>query len=369
MRISVLITILICAIFLSGCNSNKNLIEDTRIPESLKRIDLKWEKVKSVPLSKSPTPLLFSDDTYLNVFYPSPQGDKAVIERYDKDLNLEVEKEFLAGQGPGELSLGYHFSQVENRIYGIDFIQLRYTIFDTDFNYLDTIKSETVPRCATFSRRGDFLVGFTSARVEKGYTYFLTYSTFPGLKRKKILSLGPYWLWNENKRFISGTVPNYSLFVRGDKIYFIDTLAYRIIQFDKEGNKLKQVCVDVEEIKTPRDKKKEWLADQVGPRQAENCDLADIVHPASCAVPLEKGFVVVRRNGFQIDCENFASGDYFDYDLNLIGKVEIPCFHRIYLVIRAMLPYTAYCRNSHLYLVREDSEREETYLEKWRLEE
>jgi hypothetical protein len=139
--------------------------------------------------------------------------------------------------------------------------------------------------------------------------------------------------------------------------------------FDMKGNKLKQVRMDVEKQKVPEEKKKEWLFEQAGTYGIKRCDLTEEIQPVSWTVPLERGFAVIKRKGYTTGCRGLVDADYFDYELNLMGKTKIPCFYQIFKLKRLRFPATYLYHDGYLYLMYEDEEKEEYYLEKWKVEE
>jgi len=52
------------------------------------------------------------------------------------------------------------------------------------------------------------------------------------------------------------------------------------------------------------------------------------------------------------------------YELNLMGKTDVPCFYQIFLLRRSRFPGTFSYHDGYLYLIYEDEEKEEFYLEK-----
>jgi hypothetical protein len=138
--------------------------------------------------------------------------------------------------------------------------------------------------------------------------------------------------------------------------------------FDLNGNKLKQVRLNINKPIVPKKKKKEWLFEQFGTFGVSKCIMVDKVQPASWAVPLGKGFAVIRRKDYSTSCQGMVEADYFGYQLNIIGKTMVPCFYKIFMLGVGWIPGTYRYRDGYLYLIYEDEETEEFYLEKWKVE-
>ena len=131
------------------------------------------------------------------------------------------------------------------------------------------------------------------------------------------------------------------------------------------GRILKRIRLNIDIKKTPKDKIKIWLNERFSKSQIKRFTFSDYIQPVSKVIPLEKGFVALRRNGYGTECLEPVYGEYFDYDLNLIGKVQFPCFDRINANIRGLSRITIKYISGYLYLLKEANE--EYILEKWKV--
>ena len=96
-------------------------------------------------------------------------------------------------------------------------------------------------------------------------------------------------------------------------------------------NMLKSVKVDVDMKKVTKEMAVKWLKELMGTSYRENrFAFTEYIQPASYMIPLEKGFVVTRREGYSLQCKGLIEGDFFDYHLKLLGKVQFPCCYRIF---------------------------------------
>ena len=371
------IMITICLVFLIHCNQNKSRdIEEVILNPKNDFVNVEFKKEKSVLFTKISYGRLFIYNDRLNgkadiyVYgYDSGRKQKLVTKKYDNNLNLISTKAFPFGQGPGDVGTGTTFCQVGDYIYGPDSVIRRVNIFDKNFNYLKFEKVIAPYNSTAFSKDGNYFFGFDIKEVPEGYTHYFVRSTFPGLKKKRIFCVGTFWIWNEHKKYILGSHPLVSFFLKKERIYFLNPSEYMIVLFDMNGNKLKQVRLNVSKRKVPKEKKKEWLFEQLGNYGVKKCDLANEIQPASWAIPLEKGFVVIRRNDYSTVCRGMVEADYFDYELNLMGKTGVPCFYRIFQIKSSLMPDTYHYQDGYLYLIYENEEAEEFYLEKWKVEE
>jgi len=367
-----------CLVFSIHCNRDETEdINEIVLNPKDESVDVEFTKEKSVPFTGINYGRLFfynegsNGNFYIYAYgYDSETEKKEIVKKYDSDLNVISQKEFPFGQGPGDVGTGTTFCQVGDYIYGPDNTTRKVNIFDKNFNFIRFVKMTDPFISTNFTKDGNYFFGFdTNWDPPKGYTYYLVRSTFPGLKKQRIHRIGTFWLWNKQKRVIVGIQPENCFFIKNEKLYYLNSADYRIIMFDMKGNKLKQVRMDVEKQKVPKEKRKEWLLEQTSVRGVQRWELTDIIQPVSWAIPLEKGFAVVKRKDYTTGCRGLAAADYFDYELNLLGKTEVPCFYQIFILRSLRFPGSVKYHEGYLYLIYEDEEKEEFYLEKWKVEE
>jgi len=380
MKKSVPIMILICLVFSIHCNrdnrdKSKDIDEIVLNPkDEVVNIEFTKEKRTLVTGIRYTRFFVYNEDVndrmYIYVHgYDAEEEKKLVAKKYDSHLNFISEKAFPFGQGPGDVGEGTTFCQAGDHIYGPDNVTRRVNIFDKNLNFIKFVKILDPVISTIFTEGGDSFFAFHKKSVPEGFTYNFIHSTFPTLKKKVVNCSGTLWLWDKRKKMIIGLQPELSFFIKKERVYFLNASDYRLIMFDLNGNKLKQVRLNINKPIVPKEKKKEWLFEQLGKFGVDKCILVDKVQPASWAVPLEKGFAVIRRKDYSTNCQGMAEADYFDYQLNHIGKINIPCFYSIFGLRHSRMPQTYHYQDGYLYLIYEDEETEEFYLEKWKVEE
>jgi len=370
--LAVTVILLIC---LSHCSQGKNKgIPDTLIPENTTPLNLVPQIVKSVNISDTLYPHVSNDSqlVYLYGISSAKGPEKIVLRIFDDRLNPVREKFFSPGQGPGDLGGGSHFFPMRDFIYVPDNTLLKVNIFDKN---LEFVRFENLPGYLpiTMIKEGKYFIGtrweYNRARSEDTYTTQLV--TFPRMKKTTIHILGPIITKTTQKKSIFAEQPEFYYFYRHhkniDMIYYINMKSYRIIQYDFDGNIIKKIRVNVDIKRVPPEKKMEWLVEQTGRMHLHRKTLTDWVQPAARVVPLEKGFVVVRRKDYSMDCEGMVEGDYFNYDLEMLGKVQFPCYFWIKRVNSGYFNRSVTSFGGHLYLASEKGD--EYFLEKWKLNE
>jgi len=364
--------VLLCLIFLIQC-SNQKLpeVEETVLEEQTKFIDLQMSKEKSIDVSDVDYAYLYLDKGTVNVYgFSIKQTKGIVLKKYDRDLNLNFEKLFNSGQGPGDLGSAPHFFPYGEHIYVPDHTQRRVNIFDKKLNFIKFVKTPIAYLSPIFTKDGKHFIGTEYLFDEKKRQLFhIDIISFPELKKRRIHSFGPASLWNEKRIMIRGNCPAFDYFYRNEKIYLINMKTYQIMIFDLSGQMLKRVKVDVAPIPVPKEKEEAWLKDQQHPSLLKTSKLADYVQPAAWMVPLGKGFVVIRRNSYNSSCIGLVDGDYFNYDLQLLGKVKFPCFFGIYKLREGFIMMVHKYDGGYVYLLDQDLHEtdEEIRLEKWKV--
>ena len=201
--------------------------------------------------------------------------------------------------------------------------------------------------------------------------------TFPGLD-KTLLHKFPMGLKMEKKNGILisyiGDYHQFDYFAKGEDVYILDMKEYILYRFRPDGTLIHSVRVDVEKVPVPDSKREQWINEHYGEHKQSPAKFAftDYVLPASWMLPLGKGFAVIRRYGYSRRCNGMVEADYFNYNLEMLGKIKIPCFNRIFDLTLYVLPRTAAYRGGYLYLVSKKTDKgdDESYiLEKWQVQE
>jgi hypothetical protein len=373
-KLPLLVTIILLA-FLSHCKKDGNKdVKEIVIDEKAIRLNLALEKVSSVKLPGIRFPNLSHDGAHVYAYgYSTIKGQQGVILRkYDGQLNVLSENMFPIGQGPADVGGGVHFYPGGDFIYAPDNTQARVNIFDKNFEFVKFVNLQGyLP--ITMIKDGRYFLGthWGINRSDGKDIYSVELVSFPQLKKTKLYTLEPRTAINSQKKFVFGKSSEFSYFYRNykntDRIYFVDMITYRVIVFDFNGNIIKNVRLNVEMKRVPPEMKNKWLREQASRQMVNRSKLTDWIHPVAKMVPLEKGFVVIRRKDYMSECSGMVEGDYFNFDAELQGKVQFPCYFRINKLRRGYITRTAMSFGGHLYLANEINE--EYFLEKWRLSE
>lgn len=363
---------LICLLFSMHCSNQKQPpLEEVVLEENSKFIDLQWVKEKNTDISDVNFAYFYLGRGTVNVYgYSTKQTKCQVLKIYDQDLNLNSEKFFNMGEGPGDLGGAAIFSINGDYTYIADHQQRRVNIFDKELKFIKFIKTPGAFFSPEFINEGKFFISTKYDEMKRGTnTININLISFPDFETKKLITLGPINRFDKNKKLIIGAIPQVHYFHKEGKIYFINMETYQIMMFDLSGKQLKRIKVEVEKIPVPNDLRMAWLEEQIESRILDRFTLVDFVQPASWMIPLNKGFVVIRRSSYSTKCTGLVDADYFDYDLHLLGKVKFPCFYPIYQFSNVYFPRSFAYNDGYVYLITKDLKEtdEDINLEKWKL--
>jgi len=368
-------------VFLVSCSKStgKTGEETTTLEESTKVIDLQPVKEKSVSIDSLITPMLFMDRDQLHVYGLEAKLKKEYdLLTYDTALNLKGQNRFNTGEAPGELGEYPRFFSTGDQFIASDHSQMRISFFDKDFKFIKFIKMQLPYRFAIFDKNGKYLIyeGSNDIGVSNITTMYLC--KLPNMERIQIHSFPPIRykdVYPEEKTIVKG-IGGVHYFLKDNRIYLLDKTNYIVTIRDITGKMIKQVRMDFKKIPTPQDKVEEWMEEYKPNHRAllkrgYKLKFTDYIQPCSWMIPLEKGFIVLRRSGFSMECRGMVNADYFDFDLHLLGKVKFPCFDQMFNVSKYLYLKQCEVKNGYLYLLaRSETEDDVIFdLEKWKITE
>jgi len=326
-----------------------------------------------------------------NIIYASMDlcGDNLLIYGYDTrdektcpiniyDLNLNLKKSYFIpfGQGPGDVSDAIFLFIDENLLYAIDNQNLRISIFDFNEN-MKLIK---------INRLKDFIF---LPRLSEDFNY-IAFSKTEWIKNQKIrrpiyCAKFPSW---ENKykfdeiisknrldtknRIILGENSFIDYFFKNNYLYTLDMTRYILTKTEINTRTAIKKRVNFKPIKlnvNVSEKERIRIIKMLRGRRAipDRYILSKNIVPTSWMIPLDKGFAVIRRHNFEQDKDGEVEADYFDYDLNMIGKIKVPYFFRYNSFRSPGLGYYQYYTSNYLFTIEDTDEIWK--LQKWYVDE
>lgn len=364
-----IIIVIVLLAFSTDCGQGQNPdVREETLNEVTGPVNVTFSLEKRIHLPNLNYASLFVADNIVYTYGHSMTEKKKLIEVYDENLNFLWTKSLNFGQGPGEDGGGTHFFVYGDSIYAPDNTQMRVGIFDKDLNFIKFVKMGARYYPATFIKNGEWFIcaeGMHETRDRKRRLRF-NLVAFPSMKRKVLFQLGPFSEFDSKRRLIVNEAPGIHYFYKNERLYFINMKTYAITIFDLEGNAVKRIKVNTREKKVPPEMGKQWLKEILGEYYRKSkFTLTEYIQPASVMIPLKNGFVVTRRDRYGTSCTEHVEGDFFDYDLKLMGKLRFPCFSQVFRASTGYTSRTFQYSNDHLYLINNDND--EFFLERWKV--
>ena len=309
------------------------------------------------------------------VYGRSLRGKKPemLVRIFDKNLESVGEKVLIYGQGPGEVGATNILSLLKDSICISVNTNYVWNIYDADLNFLRVEKyKKDIESVFQLEENGSFFVD--SNRVRDADRRFERYAfriiDFPHMKDSKIIYNTNWFTIREEgvisskrPRTVIGKNSDHSFFYKNGYVYILLPNDYQILKVSLDGKISKNIVVDFEQKYFNSQEELDYLKEY---RLNSNRFIFNkIIPPASCTIPLDRGFIVTRRKDYHINCSGEIEGDYFSYDLESKGKVNVPCFFKVGRMKLRWMLHTYKCEDQKLYLVNEEDEI--FFLEKWRV--
>ncbi len=261
-------------------------------------------------------------------------------------------------------------SPVGEKLYIVGNSNSRINIYNKNLDYIKSVKYpwERVGGPFQLMDNGHYFIGTQSNLVGKNFIVTFKLVSFPSMNEKVIFEKSMIHPYFNKGIFLIDKKPHFSYFGKDNNIYILYMNDYQLFKYNVNGDRLKDVIVKVNKIKNQEANKKLFLEEHAKTKVgAYKLTFSDTVIPVSSLISLGKGFVVVRRKSYSTECTGIAEGDYFNYRIEFVGKVKIPCFYRIYSLLGTKFIVSYQYDNGFLYLAHEKDE--ELWLEKWQVEE
>ncbi|MCU0288068.1 MAG: hypothetical protein MUF15_16945 [Acidobacteria bacterium] len=374
--------LLILISFLICCKTNKKPeIKPDILAEKTSPVNVVFQQVSRLDLPDLVYPYILATDDELYIYGQLLNKKETSFKKFDNHFQLVFEKKFPWGEGPGDLGDGAFFSKSGDTFYAFVNFQQRINVFNKNLEFERFLRTKQKFQSPLLCEDGkNFIAG-----IYKMESYNLRHMSgadivavsFPGLD-KQLLHKFPMALKVETKNgqkfSYTGNYHQYDYFARQENVYILDMKEYILYRFHLDGTLVHAVRVDVDKIPVPDSKREQWTKEHYGDYQRSSVKFVftDYVLPTSWMVPLGKGFAVIRRYGYSRQCNGMVEADYFNYNLEMLGKIKIPCFDRIYDLDLYVLPRTAAYRGGYLYMVNKDIDKiddELYFLEKWQVQE
>jgi len=380
MKIKTLIVILVSILILTHCKNNIDskpqiLGEEITIDEN-KSVNVRFSLKASIETDIIAYPMLavseWQDKVILYGLSTTDKKQNTWIARtYDKTLKYTGEKTFFTGLGPGDVGNFNIISITKDNILISENFNKRVTYYANDWTYLTTLKHglpldafEIFDNGKVFMERKHF------ALENNKHSYEFLLGSIPDFNTKCLFTWAPFEMAVRSKRLpklIIGCESEQAFFYKNKAVFILECKKYHIMKFDSHGNKLKDIIVKVDEIKTDHNRDDYYLEELGFLTNKNKFVLSDTVNPTVTMIPLTKGLVVIRRYDFITPCNDWVPGDYFSYQLEYLGKIKVPCSYNLLSYRFGRTNERVKYDNGFLYVIQETEDK--TIIEKWEVTE
>jgi hypothetical protein len=343
-RLGIMIMILSALLlFICGCKKTGNNIDEKireiTLPDKTFPLVIKKEYEKYIDVvAKEPPGLSKVDDrNHIYVYFLwNKNRDTEVLKM---NTNLEIKRDYLIkyGEGPGSTLNPRIYGGDERSIIVYDILHRKYVEYDSDFQLIREFRNKRYSQY--YYVRGKYIPGqrLILDAFEK--------NSFEQTVRTKIANVGiyiskltdarevestciyeqSYKTEDKKKRFLLG-YPFHYLYCF-DHIYILDKVNYRLIKMNLKGEILVNKKIKFERKTLSASDREKWVK-QFLPLAKDwyEYDYPEDLMPACWMLPIGNGIAVGRCEDYDLDRKGPITADYFDKDLNFLGKISIPYF-------------------------------------------
>jgi hypothetical protein len=308
------------------------------------------------------------------------QEKKMEIWKYDLNFKLQEKFRIHRGEGPNEVLYPCYIGGNEKVHFILDPPARKIYMYDAGFKVRQALTGnrpgyayDTNPMYFLAEKNLLVLMYYTSpSRSVELHSIYTRKIVGHSLQDKKIYDIEKVDI--DNERFHVRGEP-YHYIAAGDYIYILEGDKYRLIKKDLGGKTVKQVVVTNFEKKSfSRAQRERWVKEWAWRGMSPQDDtFPEKLHPACWLLRLKDGIAVAVRSDYGPHKSEYIRCDYFDKNLNFLGKINIPYFWGWNHVNLGHINVDAlfFFHKERLYFLqlKEMETDEDYYLTKWRVEE
>ncbi|MCP4217177.1 MAG: hypothetical protein GY765_21200 [bacterium] len=322
----------------TGCSKNNFEDIDYRqvaiLNKSLKLELTKEKEVGFEVLSKNAAQFAKIDgmNDSIDVMVPYACGKNTSFLRFN--TNLEPMGKFVLpyGQGPGETITTRFCNGNSQKVMVFDPMNSKYSFFTPQMKVINETRCTKMYGiihwgCSTYKPdRNAFVAAYMKHHdYYKGVAHVLIHTIKSGTITDKLIYEIPHTFFPRKEESVMGSPVHIS--VSDDYIYILDKREYRILKVDYSGKVIRAIKVSSEKKFATDRQRAEWA------QKATDYNVKGIklltpreIWPAGWLVAVNDGLAVSRVINYDTDDDTSITADYFDLDLNYIGKINLPFF-------------------------------------------
>ncbi len=303
----------------------------------------------------------------------------AILVRYNLDLELVDQQTLRYGEGPNECLIPVILGGDENNIIVFDNMKKKYFSFDRNFKCKNQFSESIftapswIPHGVNYSQqRKAFLVCLARlipSKTSFAWEYSLCLNQIAGTKLKSNVlfkTTGPN-RYQPRKQDMFAHPFHFGLI--DNSVFILDVASYRLLKMDLDGKIIMNVKVtNIPKKDFSTQQRGEWI-EQMGMNK-KNFTFPPALWPACWVMELGKGIAVGRRYDYSQEKRRYIEADYFDKELNFLGKINVPWFPQWNVPgqFNSDVFFQNIGRNVFIIEYRETETDEEYWLTRWRLD-
>jgi hypothetical protein len=370
------LTLAVLLIISISCNKkNKSILTTIEVENASYPLTLIKEKeikidavIKGIPvLAKIESPNRIFVKTY------NKEGNTEFL-AYNTDLELEKKNLIFYGQGPNECLQTLVMGGDENNIIIYDGMSQKYYLYDGDLKNRKTLKAKQplesgwIPHGVNFSEKNNAFLTCLSRIIKPGvfeYHLHLRKIEDNGIKDTEILKIENN-VYSKKRLFIAAHPIHFSLI--NDNIYILRPDEYRITKMNLEGIIVKEARVaNLGKVRFTNQERELWIEERGLKKSRFTCP--EYLWHACWILELGNGIAIGRRDNYKPLTKEWGDADYFDMDLNYLGKIKLPWFSDWNFPDQVMSDIFFQNKGNMLFFIetRETENDEEFWLTRWRI--
>lgn len=359
-----------------SCNKNNNptltTIEVENYSYPLTLIKEKETKIDAVIKGVPVLAKIKSQDRIFVKIYNKEGNTEFLV--YNTGLEFQKKNLIYRGQGPNECLQTLVMGGTENNIIIYDGMPQKYYIYTADLENRKTlnakqhIESGWIPHGVDFSEKNNAFLTCLSRIIGPGvfeYHLYIRKIEGTGIKDTEIFKIENN-VYSKKKLFIAAHPIHFSLI--DDYVYILKPDEYQITKMNLDGKIIKKVqVVNLEKVRFTNQERERWVQERGLNKSRFTCP--EYLWHACWILELGDGIAIGRRENYKPVTKEWGDADYFDKDLNFLGKIKLPWFSDWNFPDQLMSDIFFQSKGNMLFFIqtRESETDEEFWLTRWRI--
>lgn len=362
------------------CNSNQSPEPvEIKTGDHLFPLSVKKEREKKIDAAGIPGFTWVEDADYKMLSYFNKENDSYDFILLNPDLKVSGKYTLKRGQGPRELLKPYFVGGTSDEVFIYDGAARRLMFLDREFKNCKLTgkalhSAEFIGAFGYSPNPGYLLLADEFVKNPSGNAtarYYLRDIKNGSGKEPPFHQMHYKCVERDAKgnRIIWGGRPHHARLM-DNFAFVIDLENYTLYKYNLNGRLIKSVNIQFRGKTFSKSQNNKAMA-----ARGESTDLLggarypEKLWPACWILHIGKGLAVGRRDDYMPSTAPWITADFFDPDLNFLGKIRLPAFadwnHPLFS--NWLIERSIFSRGEKLWIIRENADTEEIFLEEWSL--